>query len=493
MISNISITQSHFLQTKAPTEKKELGQFFTPSEIATFMASLITLDKDNSQSISVLDAGAGAGILGISALLKLKELGFKKLHLTAYEKDDLVIPLLKENLDTFSKENEGISFSYEVFNQDFILENNTQSYDVCCINPPYFKYSAKTSPYAKSMAHLFKGDPNIYALFVAKALSLLAPKGELIFITPRSFTNGLYFKGFRKYLIKNNNLNSIHIFKSRKDAFKESDVLQENVIFKIVKDLKQSNICVSSSNGVGDLNESEINNYDSDLLLDSTSSESFIRIPESQEDAEVLSLVESWGNTFEEMGYFISTGPVVEYRSKEFLEPTQTDSLPLINAHNLQGLKVVFDGSHKKDKRFYLIEGASKWLVPNKNYVLIRRISSKDEKKRIGASVYEASNFEKDFVALENHINFIGHKERDMTLEEAYGLALILRSNLFDTYFRTISGNTQVNATELKTLKLCSKEVIEKLGSDWLKGRMTEDQTDEFLKERIKHESRYAV
>ena len=96
-------------------------------------------------------------------------------------------------------------------------------------------------------------------------------------------------------------------------------------------------------------------------------------------------------------------------------------------------------------------------------------------------------------MALENHINFIGHKERDMTLEEAYGLALILRSNLFDTYFRTISGNTQVNATELKTLKLCSKEVIEKLGSDWLKGRMTEDQTDEFLKERIKHESRYAV
>ena len=94
-------------------------------------------------------------------------------------------------------------------------------------------------------------------------------------------------EGVLRCLIKNNNLNSIHIFKSRKDAFKESDVLQENVIFKIVKDLKQSNICVSSSNGVGDLNESEINNYDSDLLLDSTSSESFIRIPESQEDAEV--------------------------------------------------------------------------------------------------------------------------------------------------------------------------------------------------------------
>jgi adenine-specific DNA-methyltransferase len=493
MISNISITQNQFLQTKASSEKKELGQFFTPSEIATFMASLITLDKDKSQSISVLDAGAGAGILGISALLKLKELGFKKLHLTAYEKDDLVIPLLEENLDTFLKENEEVSFSYEVINQDFILEKNNQTYDVCCINPPYFKYSVKTSPYAKSMAHLFKGDPNIYALFVAKALSLLAPQGELIFITPRSFTNGLYFKGFRKYLLKNNSLKAIHIFKSRKDAFEESDVLQENVIFKIVKDLQQSNIRVSSSNGVDDLNKSEINDYDSDLLLDSTSSESFIRIPESQEDAEVLSLVESWGNTFDEMGYFISTGPVVEYRSKEFLEPTQTDSLPLINAHNLQDLKVVFDGSHKKDKRFYLIEGASKWLVPNKNYVLIRRISSKDEKKRIGASVYEASNFKQDFVALENHINFIGHKERDMTLEETYGLALILRSNLFDTYFRTISGNTQVNATEIKTLKFCSKEVIEELGLDWLAGKIDEDQTDEFLKDRIKYESRYTV
>ena len=141
MISNISITQNQFLQMKASSEKKELGQFFTPSEIATFMTSLITLDKDKSQSISVLDAGAGAGILGISTLLKLKELGFKKLHLTAYEKDDLVIPLLKENLDTFLKKNEEVSFSYEVINQDFIFEKNNQTYDVCCINPPYFKYS----------------------------------------------------------------------------------------------------------------------------------------------------------------------------------------------------------------------------------------------------------------------------------------------------------------------------------------------------------------
>ena len=379
-------------------------------------------------------------------------------------------------------------------NKDFILDSNINTYDVCCINPPYFKYSSKNSHYAKALAHLFKGDPNIYASFVAKALSLLAPKGELIFITPRSFTNGLYFKGFRKYLLKNNNLDHIHIFKSRKDAFKDTEVLQENVIFKIVKDQQQfSSITISSSDGVEDLNDSQINKYDFNLILDSISNESFIRIPENSGDAEILSLVESLENTFDGMGYFISTGPVVEYRSKEFLEQSDTASLPLINAHNLQDLNVMWDGNHKKDKRFYLVNGADKWLVPNKNYVLIRRISSKDEKRRISAAVYKSCDVKQDAIALENHLNFIGHKDRDMSLEEVYGLALVLRSNLFDTYFRAISGNTQVNATEIKTLKLFSRETIEELGCNWLSGKIEEHQVDTFLEERIRYEPRYAI
>lgn len=483
MLQSIATSQNEFLLSQVAEKRKKLGQFFTDSKIAQYMASLFD-GKNLIDHIDVLDAGAGAGILSIATVQRMKALGFKNVALTAYEIDPDVISLLEENLKSTAYEinNNAFTFTYEIIEKDFILDKSVKKYDVCCINPPYFKYSAKDSPYTKATAHLFKGDPNIYASFVAKALEALKPSGELVFITPRSFTNGLYFKDFRKFLSKNSSISFIHIFKSRKDLFKETDVLQENVIIKLVKSVQQINLVpVSTSMGITDLDNSVINFYEKELVLDQTSAEYFIRIPESLEDAENLKLVEDWEDTFTSLGYFISTGPVVEYRSKEFFEDSNCASIPLINAHNLYGLNVVWDGTHKKDKRFYLINGYEKWTVKNSTYVLIKRISSKDDKKRINTAIYEPASAQQNEVAFENHINFIGHKERALTKDEAYGLTLILRSNLFDSYFRSISGNTQVNATEIKTLKLPGLNTIEKIGNSWLNNKISENEVDKIL------------
>lgn len=485
MLQSIATRQNEFLLSQVAEKRKRLGQFFTDSKIAQYMASLFD-GKNLLDHIDILDAGAGAGILSIATVQRMKVLGFKTVALTAYEIDPDVIPLLDENLKNTACgiNNDEFTFTYEIIEKDFILDKNVKKYDVCCINPPYFKYSAKDSPYAKATAHLFKGDPNIYASFVAKALDALKAYGELVFITPRSFTNGLYFKDFRKFLIKNSSTSFIHIFKSRKDLFKETDVLQENVIIKLVKSVEQIDLIpISTSTGITDLDNSVINCYEKELVLDRTSSEYFIRIPESVEDAENLKLVEDWQDTFSSLGYFISTGPVVEYRSKEFFEDSKSAFIPLINAHNLYDLNVMWDGTHKKDKRFYLINGYEKWTVKNSIYVLIKRISSKDDKKRINTAIYEPTSIQQNDVAFENHINFIGHKERALTKEEAYGLALILRSNLFDSYFRSISGNTQVNATEIKTLKLPGLSTIQGIGNKWLEKQVNEEDISKILKE----------
>lgn len=42
------------------SSKKDKGQFFTPSRVATFMAEMSSTSKE---SISILDPGAGIGIL----------------------------------------------------------------------------------------------------------------------------------------------------------------------------------------------------------------------------------------------------------------------------------------------------------------------------------------------------------------------------------------------------------------------------------------------
>lgn len=66
----------------------------------------------------------------------------------------------------------------------------------------------------------------------------------MITITPRSFTNGLYFKGFRSYLLTESALDLIHIFKHRDKVFRDSHsaVLQENIICHFIKGKKQKEL-----------------------------------------------------------------------------------------------------------------------------------------------------------------------------------------------------------------------------------------------------------
>ena len=45
------------------------------------------------------------------------------------------------------------------------------------------------------------------------------------------------------------------------------------------------------------------------------------------------------------------------------------------------------------------------------------------------------------------------------------GLAALLNSNLFDTYFRTFNGNINVSATELREMPLPPLEDIKQIGN----------------------------
>ena len=78
-------------------------------------------------------------------------------------------------------------------------------------------------------------------------MRLLADRGELVAITPRSFCNGPYFKPFRALLLETLRLRSLHVFDSRTRAFSEDDVLQENVIFHGLKDARDEALVVISS------------------------------------------------------------------------------------------------------------------------------------------------------------------------------------------------------------------------------------------------------
>lgn len=466
-----AVKQLSLFDLKSRSQSKELGQFFTESKTADYMASMLHF-IGNIELLRILDAGAGEGILTISAARRCLDLGNRRVHAVLFEVDKDILPTLNENMDRlvgmFIKK--GGKFSYEILNEDFILsrpDKNEHNFHISIINPPYFKYNSKGSIYSGATADLFIGNPNIYASFMAVVSSCLASGGQMVAIVPRSFTNGLYFKGFRRYLQSQMSLERVHIFRARNRLFKNMGVLQENVICKFVKSEQQPNVEIGSSICSEDLTESEVVRYSQKLIIDGSNGHNIIRIPESAADGHILRLVEYWPGSFEGNNYYISTGPVVEFRTREFITAkAQKNSVPLLRMHNVKAFRIEWTGKHPKDARFLLKEGHEKHTCSNNVYVILKRFSSKDEKRRLVAGIHDPEQFRGHLIGLENHLNYIGVKGHEMDLSEAFGLAALFNSTLMDRYFRSISGNTQVNATEIRLLKFPSRDQIISIGKE---------------------------
>ncbi len=190
--------------------------------------------------------------------------------------------------------------------------------------------------------------------FMALAARLLKPNGEIVAITPRSFCNGLYFRGFRHWYFGRVALDHIHIFESRTETFKHSNVLQESIITKVHRlGSPSSTIAVTTSFGpdlTNGLQRSEIPASD---IIDNSSGDYVIRIPEGEDDRAIMQLVESFPLRFAETGLRISTGPVVLFRATEYLLADATDkaAVPLLHPHNVKPFATLWplakNGKHK--------------------------------------------------------------------------------------------------------------------------------------------------
>lgn len=481
LMEDITDLQSDFLGSKSMDTRKSLGQFFTGSVVSNYMASLITaslINKLKKKKIRILDAGAGTGILTASTALRCLDLGCKDVHAVLYELDGKAIPNLKQTLKIVQNifNDQHGTFTFEIRCEDFVLarpdkDESIEGFDVSVINPPYFKYNVKDSFYSKAAADLYHGDPNIYASFMAIVMASMNEGGQMVTITPRSFTNGLYFKGFRSYLLTQSVLNLIHIFKQRDRVFKNDDsaVLQENIICRFIKGKEHKEkepITVRSSRCDASINNADEEQYPFELIVDPSNNQRIIRIPESGHEASILRQAEALPTTFEGAGYFISTGRVVEHRANNYItkDTHAPNSVPLYRPHNVTLLTTTWTGEHKKEASLILNDGHEKHTMENDNFVLLKRFSSKDEKRRLTSGVHLKDIHDCELIGIGNKINYIGVSVGKLTKGEAYGLAAVFNSSFMDKYFRCISGNTQVNATEIRVMKFPTRKQVKEIG-----------------------------
>ncbi|GAA2980158.1 hypothetical protein JCM13580A_24550 [Streptomyces drozdowiczii] len=110
---------------------------------------------------------------------------------------------------------------------------------------------------------------------------------------------------------------------------------------------------------------------------------------------------------------------------------------------------------------------ARKLLLPEGHYVVIKRFSAKEEKRRVVAGVWKGEGP----VALDNKTNCLHVNKGPIDPQLAHGLMLWLNSSTLDAIFRTFSGHTQVNAGDVRTLPFPSREELLRLADDapdWL-------------------------
>lgn len=451
-----------------PSNKSILGQFMTPASIAQFMASLLT----ENNNVELIDCGAGIGTLTIAAAKKLKNIN----SIEQWEID----PIMREYLENSTK---ALGLPFKIHNEDFIedavkniLNSAGTRFTHAIINPPYKKINSN-SAHRKLLRTVGIETVNLYTAFLALTILLMKDDGQIVAIIPRSFCNGTYYKPFREFIMKHCAIAHIHLFESRVSAFKDDAVLQENIIIKLIKGGSVAKVEVSSSEDNHFTNFKQFE-FEPNDILSCNDPERFIRIPTSDLHLE-FGESKLFEHTLGDLGLQVSTGPVVDFRSRQYLLSVPTEhSIPMPYPHHFSDGKIEYPKAHKKYPNAMVYdESIKKQFWPAGYYVLIKRFSSKEERRRIVAFFIEPDSFKSDLIAFENGWNVLHIAKNGIEKMVASGLTCFLNSTEVDNYFRVFSGHTQVNATDLRNMKFPSFATLAEIGQIY-KSSMNQSEID---------------
>ena len=473
MIDHIIKQTSEYIDQMPKAQRKKYGQFFTSKETALFMAELFHVPSGKTH-ISVLDPGAGSGILSAALIETLeKRSEIETIDLVCYETDPNVLPVLKLNLEWLC-EHTRINISFHIITENYILSQvleyngmiganpSPKNYDLIIGNPPYMKVS-KDAPEAKAMPDVCYGAPNLYFLFAAMSLFNLSEQGEMVYIIPRSWTSGAYFKHFRQKLFRESVLEHIHLFVSRDKVFEKESVLQETMIVKLRKtNAMPKSITITTTQSNHDF--SSITTFDAPYQLVVSGEDFYVYLVTSQEETDVLKKFAEWKDTLPSLGLKMKTGLTVDFRNWEALRDKAEDrAVPLFYSQHIQNGRVVFPTGKEHE---YILTEQPGLLQPNTNYLFVKRFTSKEEARRLQCGVYLARKHpEYDKISTQNKINFITGMD-GLSECVAYGLYVLFNSTIYDSYYRILNGSTQVNSTEVNTMPVPSLKTIENMGKE---------------------------
>jgi hypothetical protein len=222
--------------------------------------------------------------------------------------------------------------------------------------------------------------------------------------------------------------------------------------------------------------------YPFDSIVFPDDAERFIRVPTALNMAPAIQAA-TLMSSLADLDISVSTGPVVDFRVRQHLRQVpESGSVPLLYPGHFSGERFEWPkDKFRKPNAIMLNAETEKWLYPKGFYTVVRRFSSKEERRRIVASVVDPAAFpDAEWLGFENHLNVFHCERRGLPEDIAYGLTAFLNTRALDTYFRSFNGHTQVNATDLRQLRYPSLVLLSRLGR-WVRKnpQADPDQVDE--------------
>ncbi len=493
-------------------KRAALGQYMTPVAIGRFMASLFS---ETDGDIRVLDPGAGVGSLTAAFAERLCAAAVRprSVEFICYEIEPMLSGYLQDTLHQVQARcrEAGIADSGRFLKRDFILHHDLdqqpdlfsggvkadRGFTHAILNPPYRKIKSG-SEHRTALRKAGVETSNLYTGFMFLVAQRLCDGGEMVAIVPRSFCNGPYFKPFRERFFSMMRLRHIHVFEKRNRAFRDDDVLQENIIVHAIKGGEASEVTITTSRGAAfevdpaqgvceaeDLTQRVVPH---DGVLRKGDSDRFVHITTDDMEQGIVDRMSYFTARLADIGVEVSTGSVVDFRLKDELcaEP-ESGTAPLLYAAHFQGGTLVWPKNTRKANAIRLSDESRKWLWANKgSYVVTRRFTSKEERRRIVASVY-GSDLPGELVGFENHLNVFHAGREGVPGDVAEGLALFLNSSLVDRYFRQFNGHTQVNAADLRSLRYPDRAALERLGREHGNRTLSQQDIDTIIEKEVSH------
>lgn len=478
MLDRIIEYTNQYIESMPKKERKKYGQFFTSKETARFMADLFEIPKEK-EVISILDAGAGSGILSCALIERLESIDtIKEIKLVCYENNENILGLLRKNLiymkqcqnklDFEIKTENYITSQYLDFNHMIGGCEQPAKYDLIIGNPPYMKIP-KNAPEATAMPSICYGAPNLYFIFASMGLFNLQYNAEMVYIIPRSWTSGTYFKRFRQFFLKEGKLEHIHLFISRNKVFDKEDVLQETMIIKIKKTSKiPKYITITSSQSNFDFNKITTLKVPYDLVV--SGENYYVYLVTNDDEVNVLKKLNNFSETLPSLGLKMKTGLTVDFRNPDILRKhAEEGAIPLFYSQHIKKGEVQFPIQKENE---YVVTNQRGLMQENRNYLFVKRFTAKEEQRRLQCGIYLAKNYPQyTKISTQNKINFIDGLLSEMSECIVYGLYVLFNSTIYDKYYRILNGSTQVNSTEINSMPIPDLKSIQEMGRELMKSK----------------------